>query len=44
MQELKIGLFLGAGASVPYRKPTSHVLKNELMKEYGYYVTIINIK
>jgi hypothetical protein len=34
LKEVKIGLFLGAGASVPYGKPTTQVLKNELMKKY----------
>lgn len=30
----KIALFLGAGASVPFGKPTTKELKNELLEEY----------
>lgn len=31
---MKIALFLGAGASVPYNKPTTITLKNDLLKKY----------
>lgn len=31
---MKIGLFLGAGASVPYNKPTTVELKNRLLEKY----------
>lgn len=35
-KELKIALFLGAGASVPFgkRKPTTQQLKNQLLNKY----------
>jgi hypothetical protein len=33
-KELRIGLFLGAGASVPFGKPTTKKLRDELIKEY----------
>lgn len=32
---MKIGVFLGAGASVPYSKPTTVQLKNKLLEKYG---------
>ena len=31
-----ISLFLGAGASVPYQKPTTEKLKNKLKEKYTY--------
>jgi hypothetical protein len=34
-KELKVALFLGAGASVPYEKPTTQQLKNELLNKYS---------
>jgi hypothetical protein len=33
-RELKIALFLGAGASVPFGKPTTQQLKNQLLNKY----------
>lgn len=35
-KNLKIGLFLGAGASVPYNKPTTKHLRDKLMTKYHY--------
>ncbi len=32
---MEIGLFLGAGASVPYSKPTTVELKNKLLEKFG---------
>jgi NAD-dependent SIR2 family protein deacetylase len=35
-KELKLAIFLGAGASVPYGKPTTRRLKNQLLNKYEY--------
>ena len=34
MQQLRLALFFGAGASVPYGKPTTQKLKGELFTKY----------
>lgn len=36
MEDKKIVLFLGAGASVPYKKPTTKEFKTKLMTKYRY--------
>jgi hypothetical protein len=33
-RQLRLALFLGAGASVPYGKPTTRKLKDELVIKY----------
>ena len=36
MTELKMALFLGDGASVPYQRPTTENLKSKLKEKYTY--------
>jgi NAD-dependent SIR2 family protein deacetylase len=39
MNDKRIGLFLGAGASAPFGMPTTKTIKNDLMKKYHAIVT-----
>jgi hypothetical protein len=39
-KQLKIGLFLGAGASVPFAKPTIKQLRDALKLKYSYHSTV----